>query len=228
MLMREETLGYDFEEPPGSTCDTTPLPVKTEVGLLTQTESEYTKPEKEPYHEPTIPDDIFAPVPQKKTSQNSALRKRCFPYSTEVQWKDWQWQLKNRICDLPGIKRLFKLSENELNAFTSSNGVMPVSITPYYALLLHQLGENHPLRKAVIPTTAELVISEGEAADPLGENDQSPVRGLVHRYPDRVLFLVTHMCSSYCRYCTRSRLVGKSDDKHAFSKQSWQKCIQSA
>jgi len=224
--MREETRGYEFEEPPSRICDTTPLPVKTEVGLLTQTEPQYTKTEKIPYLEPIISDDIFAPVPQKKTSQNSALRKRCFPFSTEVQWKEWQWQLKNRICDLAGMQRLFRLSENELGAFTSSNGVMPVSITPYYALLLHQLGESHPLRKAVVPTAAELVISDGEAEDPLGENDQSPVRGLVHRYPDRVLFLVTHMCSSYCRYCTRSRLVGKADDAHAFSKQSWQKCIQ--
>jgi len=87
-------------------------------------------------------------------------------------------------------------------------GQLPLAITPYYASLLDRNNPLQPLRRSVIPVTAEYLHSAGEAADPLGEDHDSPVPGLVHRYPDRVLFLVTDFCSTYCRYCTRSRMVG--------------------
>ena len=86
--------------------------------------------------------------------------------------------------------------------------MLPVSITPYYMSLVSRDDRNQPLRRTVIPTTAEFDRGLGEADDPLGEDGDSPVPGLVHRYPDRVLLLVTDFCSSYCRYCTRSRMVG--------------------
>ena len=86
--------------------------------------------------------------------------------------------------------------------------MLPVSITPYYMSLVSRDDRSQPLRRTVIPTTAEFDRGPGEADDPLGEDGDSPVPGLVHRYPDRVLLLVTDFCSSYCRYCTRSRMVG--------------------
>ncbi len=86
--------------------------------------------------------------------------------------------------------------------------MLPVSITPYYMSLVSRDDASQPLRRTVIPTTAEFTTGLGEADDPLGEDGDSPVPGLVHRYPDRVLLLVTDFCSSYCRYCTRSRVVG--------------------
>ena len=89
--------------------------------------------------------------------------------------------------------------------------MLPVSITPYYMSLVSRDDRNQPLRRTVIPTTAEFDRGLGEADDPLGEDGDSPVPGLVHRYPDRVLLLVTDFCSSYCRYCTRSRMVGHGE-----------------
>jgi lysine 2,3-aminomutase len=86
--------------------------------------------------------------------------------------------------------------------------MLPVSVTPYYMSLVSRDDRNQPLRKTVIPTTHEFLKNPGEADDPLHEDDDSPIPGLVHRYPDRVLLLVTDFCSSYCRYCTRSRMVG--------------------
>lgn len=105
----------------------------------------------------------------------------------------------------------------------SENG-LPLNITPYYASLIDRDNPDHPIRKAIVPVTAESIMSYGEAEDPLGEDSDSPVHGLVHRYPDRVLFLVTDFCSSYCRYCTRSRMVGGS---HCLvsDKTRWQKAI---
>jgi lysine 2,3-aminomutase len=85
---------------------------------------------------------------------------------------------------------------------------LPVAITPYYASLIDRENPSQPIRRTVVPVTGEYFTSPGESEDPLGEEHDSPVPGLVHRYPDRVLFLVTDFCSTYCRYCTRSRIVG--------------------
>ena len=100
------------------------------------------------------------------------------------------------------------LSDDERKALSDGDSMLPVSITPYYMSLVSRDDRNQPLRRTVIPTTAEFHRGLGEADDPLGEDGDSPMPGLVHRYPDRVLLLVTDFCSSYCRYCTRSRVVG--------------------
>jgi lysine 2,3-aminomutase len=105
------------------------------------------------------------------------------------------------------LERVLVLSEDE-RAALSQGAMLPVSITPYYMSLVSRDDRNQPLRRTVIPTAAEFDRGLGEADDPLGEDGDSPVPGLVHRYPDRVLLLVTDFCSSYCRYCTRSRMVG--------------------
>jgi len=105
------------------------------------------------------------------------------------------------------------------------DGVLPVGITPYYASLLDPDDPTQPLRKTVVMVGNEFVRSPEEQSDPLNEDSDSPVPGLVHRYPDRVLFLVTGTCPVYCRYCTRSRMVGKPGGEYSFSTQQWERAI---
>lgn len=138
----------------------------------------------------------------------NTFRKTHFPASTARDWNDWRWQLRNRIRDLAGLERVFDLSDDEREAVRRHRGALPVGITPYYAALVAQ---SAALRKTMIPVTAEYIRSPGEREDPLGEEDHSPVPGLVHTYPDKVLFLVTDFCATYCRYCTRSRMVGAGE-----------------
>lgn len=146
---------------------------------------------------------------QDQTSPKTiAFRNRFYPDITDEQWNSWQWQVSNRISKPEQLKRFLNLSSAELGAFQQLKTKLPMGITPYYMGLLPENDPDHPLRRTVIPTQHEFVIMPGEENDPLGEENQSPVPGLVHRYPDRVLFLVTDFCSTYCRYCTRSRMVG--------------------
>jgi len=140
-----------------------------------------------------------------------AFKDQRYPHITDTQWSDWRWQLKNRITDMTSLSRIIGLSPEEQDAMTGPTK-LPLAVTPYYASLLSRRDATHPVRRSVIPVTAERVCSPGEADDPLAEDHDSPVPGLVHRYPDRVLFLVTGFCSTYCRYCTRSRMVGNEKD----------------
>lgn len=164
-------------------------------------------------------------TPKFKTGQKTtSFRKKYFPSVSSAEWNNWQWQLGNRIRDLDSLRRLINLSEDEINAIGLSRNGLPLNITPYYASLIDRDNPEHSIRKAVVPVTAESIMSYGEAEDPLGEDSDSPVHGLVHRYPDRVLFLVTDFCSSYCRYCTRSRMVGGSRCTVS-DKTRWEKAI---
>lgn len=147
--------------------------------------------------------------------RSTAFRQKFFPTVTADKWNDWRWQLKNRITSMNDLKRLIHLSKDETEAIFSSGGNIPLSITPYYASLIDQNDHSHPLRKSVVPVMAEYLRSPGEEEDPLKENSHSPVPGIVHRYPDRVLFLATNFCSTYCRYCTRSHMVGARDKFHS-------------
>ena len=142
------------------------------------------------------------------SARTTAFRKHFFPDATPTEWNDWHWQLRHRIRDAHALSNLISLSEDEKKAMSSMAGQLPVAITPYYAGLLDRNNSLQPIRRCVVPVTGEYLHSAGEAADPLGEDHDTPVPGLVHRYPDRVLFLVTDFCSTYCRYCTRSRMVG--------------------
>jgi lysine 2,3-aminomutase len=116
--------------------------------------------------------------------------------------------MRNRIRTLEQIESMLVLSEEEREAMTFGGVMLPVSITPYYMSLVSRDDPNQPLRRTVIPTSHEFVHTKDEADDPLGEDKHSPVPGLVHRYPDRVLLLVHDFCTTFCRYCTRSRVVG--------------------
>ncbi len=142
------------------------------------------------------------------------FRKRHFPTVSDGEWGDWHWQIRNRIQGSRGISDILRLSGEEREALALSPGVPPFAVTPYYASLLDPEDERQPLRRTVIPVMGEHRRLEGEQDDPLGEERDSPVPGLVHRYPDRVLFLLTEYCSTYCRYCTRSRVVGNRTPAH--------------
>ena len=132
-----------------------------------------------------------------------------YPGVTKREWDDWRWQLRNRLRTTADLKRVMTLAGYESTAGPRSRDRLPLSITPYYSTLIDRDNHLDPIRRCVVPTILENEISPGEAEDPLGEDDDSPVPGLVHRYPDRVLFMATNKCSVYCRYCTRSRSVGK-------------------
>jgi len=150
---------------------------------------------------------------------------RFHPEATVQEWVDWRWQIRNRIRDLPGLERTFNLSDDERAAVIRHSGPLPVGITPYYASLMDPNDPQDPLRRTHIPVIGEYERSAGESIDPLGEDHDTVVPGLVHRYPDRVLFLVSPLCSTYCRYCTRSRLVG-GNGEYSFGRSRWEKAIE--
>ncbi|MGH7450962.1 MAG: lysine 2,3-aminomutase [bacterium] len=125
----------------------------------------------------------------------------------DEQWNDWRWQLKHRLNSVDELSQIVNLTESEKKALRANN-LFRVDITPYFAALIDPDDRDCPIRKQVIPTDAEMVPFTSMMEDSLAEDRHSPVPGLVHRYPDRVLMLVTTQCASYCRYCTRSRIVG--------------------
>ena len=130
---------------------------------------------------------------------------------TEEQWNDWHWQVENRLSTLEDIEAVLDLTEQEKEDIAKVIGGFRVGITPYYASLMDPKDPMCPVRMQAVPTLAEMHRSEADDADPLHEDADSPAPGLTHRYPDRVLFLVTDQCSMYCRHCTRRRLAGETD-----------------
>ena len=138
-----------------------------------------------------------------------AFRKNFYPQISDREWNDWHWQLRNRITGFRELERFLCLSEAERRAADPSHAMFPLAVTPYFLSLIDRDNPDQSLRRTVIPDCLEHRHAAEEAEDPLGEEKDSPLPGLVHRYPDRVLFLVTDFCSTYCRYCTRSRIVGK-------------------
>ena len=137
--------------------------------------------------------------------------KRMFPEVTDEQWNNWHWQVQNRIETLEQLKKYIKLTTEEENGVKESLKTLRMAITPYYLSLIDQSNPNCPVRKQAIPTHAETHHSAADLLDPLHEDGDSPAPGLTHRYPDRVLLLVTDMCSMYCRHCTRRRFAGQTD-----------------
>ena len=160
----------------------------------------------------------------KQTYKSRDFRKEFFPDVSNQHWNDWRWQIRNRLTTLGDLEKIIRLSEDEKSAIMSHKGSLPLSITPYYASLLDRDNPDQALRKCVIPVNSEFSISPEEKVDPLGEDNHSPFPGLVHRYPDRVLFLTTDFCSVCCRYCTRSRLIGDSTSCR-FNQKNWNNAI---
>jgi lysine 2,3-aminomutase len=157
--------------------------------------------------------------------QSEDLRKTLFPKATRLEWNDWRWQLRNRIRSHEQLTRILRLSMDESIAILQHRGSLPLAITPYYAGLLDPDNALQPIRRAVVPITDEYICSPGEAEDPLSEERDSPVAGVIHRYQDRVLFLATNFCSTNCRYCTRSRLVCEKQEQTVLKKR-WNRAIE--
>ena len=129
----------------------------------------------------------------------------------ESDWNDWKWQVRNRIETLEDLKKYVTLTPEEEDGVSKCLGTLRMAITPYYLSLIDLNNPNCPVRKQAVPTAAELHQAEADLLDPLHEDTDSPVPGLTHRYPDRVLLLVTDQCSMYCRHCTRRRFAGQHD-----------------
>lgn len=142
---------------------------------------------------------------------------------TEEQWNDWRWQWQSRIEDVETLAKVIPLSEEAIAGVNKALERVRMAITPYYASLIDPEDENCPVRLQAVPRGFEVEVRPWEAVDPLDEEADSPVEGLVHRYPDRVLFLVTEQCSMYCRHCTRRRVVGVTDS--VASKERMEKAI---
>lgn len=138
-------------------------------------------------------------------------RKELFPKVTDEQWNDWHWQVKNRIETLEDLKKYVKLTKDEEAGVKKTLKTLRMAITPYYLSLIDPKDPNDPVRRQAIPTGAETHVSAADLLDPLHEDEDSPAPGLTHRYPDRVLFLITDQCSMYCRHCTRRRFAGQND-----------------
>ncbi len=125
----------------------------------------------------------------------------------DAKWNDWRWQLSNRVNDLADFEEILELTDDEREGLSAPDKFR-VDVTPYFLSLVDPADPNDPIRRQIIPLGRELTSFTGMMEDSLAEDRHSPVPGLVHRYPDRVLMLITTQCASYCRYCTRSRIVG--------------------
>ncbi|MBI9112174.1 KamA family radical SAM protein [Maridesulfovibrio ferrireducens] len=158
----------------------------------------------------------------EKNGADSSLkefRKRVYPSVSDREWDDWRWQIANRVKDVGTIEKI--IGDSMAGAMLLNKG-LPAAVTPYYLGVVASSG-TAGLRRCIEPTVHEFMADTNESVDPLGEEGHMVAPGLVHRYPDRVLFLVTDYCSTYCRYCTRSRLVGKTGRPHSMKK--WKSAI---
>jgi len=160
----------------------------------------------------------FEEPPGEEVEEPPPRRAILWPDVSDQQWNDWRWQLTHRLNTIDDFARVIRLTPEEVAGLLAP-GHFRVDVTPHFASLMDPNDPNCPIRRQVVPTIRELVPFEAEMADSLAEDAHSPVPGLVHRYPDRVLMLVTTQCASYCRFCTRSRVVG--DSKAQFSRTNY-------
>jgi lysine 2,3-aminomutase len=156
---------------------------------------------------------LLFPVPTgpKKVEETKEIIPPLWKNVSEREWNDWRWQLRHRITTYEQLKEILELTSEEIEGIKHSKGRLALAVTPYFASLMDPFNPNCPIRRQAIPRVEEIHLSKNEMVDPLGEDKHSPVPGLVHRYPDRVLLLVTDQCAVYCRYCTRRRLVGSHE-----------------
>ena len=129
------------------------------------------------------------------------------------KWNDWKWQLKNRVSSLARLEQLMPVTASERAGALLAGSKLSLSITPHFFNLIDVDNPECPIRRQVVPRMEEGYTAPWEMTDPCGEDSHMPVPGLVHRYPDRVLFLVTDRCATYCRYCTRSRVVSGAGEQ---------------
>ncbi|HMQ10512.1 MAG TPA: KamA family radical SAM protein [Oligoflexia bacterium] len=159
-------------------------------------------------------------------AQANHFRKQFFPDCTIQEWNDWKWQVRNRVRKIDQLEHIINLTDDERASIIRRTGNLPIAITPYYLSLFDRYNPQQAIRMTHLPVEGEFIKSPGEDPDPLGEEHDTAAPGLVHRYPDRVLFLTTGFCSTYCRYCTRSRMVGETNGVYSFSISNWEKAAQ--
>ena len=156
------------------------------------------------------------------------MNNRVFEYfnieKDDVRWNDWRWQYRNRIVDVETLAKIISLTDQEKEDINRCSDMYSMAITPYYASLMSATDASCPLRRQAVPSIKETIIHSGEMSDPLCEASSSPVANIVHRYPDRVLFLVSHQCAMYCRHCIRKIRVG--DEGFILSEQEKQAAIE--
>ena len=128
-----------------------------------------------------------------------------------ARWNDWRWQMRHRFIKPEQFEKLLRLTTSERRGLAMTQEKFAVAVTPHFAELMDPDDPNCPIRRQVVPREEELLVGPGDMTDPCGEDHDSPVPGLVHRYPDRVLLLALDTCAAYCRYCTRSRLVSQGE-----------------
>ncbi len=136
----------------------------------------------------------------------------------------YSYQYRHSVRSLKDLEGRLALTDPEKKYFAQKSG-LPFLVTPYYLDLIDPSDPTDPIRKMVVPSIEETTEHPEELVDPLGEENLSPVPGVVHRYPDRVLFLLTAFCSTYCRYCTRSRMVGNFEN-YSFPKKQWEQGLE--
>ena len=205
--MKEDTFP-DFEPPSGQELES--IEVHFATSLLDEI----------PFSKTEIPHSDFNTV----NPQASLFRNRFFPQATDKQWNSWRWQIQNSYTSFRKLAEMLDLGKVEDADFLVKSRKLPLRITPYYASLLYGHPMDYPLVKSVVPNRLELIVSPGEESDPLHEEEMCPIDNLVHRYPDRVLFLSTGFCSVYCRYCTRTHMVAK--DKKHYGVKAWERSIE--
>jgi len=154
--------------------------------------------------------EAFASYSVETTRREEVCDLLGVPYDPD-HWNDWRWQMRHRLTRLEQFERLLDLTESERRGLLLASEKFSVAVTPEFAALIDPHDPGCPIRLQVVPTESELLVSPGDMTDPCGEDGASVVEGLVHRYPDRVLFLALDTCAAYCRYCTRSRLVSQGE-----------------
>lgn len=179
-----------------------------------------TFPAEKPFKNSYVPISDFNLI----STETAKFRADNFPLASDRQWNSWRWQIQNSYTNFSKLSEVINISHISDIEFLTKSRKLPLRITPYYASLLNNKSDNFAIAKSVVPSTQELIISEGEESDPLHEETMCPVPNLVHRYPDRTLFLSTGFCSVYCRYCTRSHMVLK--DKKHYGTKAWEKSFE--
>ncbi|MCK5179448.1 MAG: hypothetical protein KAR32_07945, partial [Candidatus Omnitrophica bacterium] len=150
-------------------------------------------------------------ISSREKASLTAQENRVFNFfnAAPLDWEDWRWQIRHRVTTRDVLGKLIKITPQEMQGIEGCGDKLTMSISPYFASLMDTDDPACPIRLQCVPQADEFKTSPEEMADPCAEDRNSPVHGLVHRYPDRVLFLVNEMCAMYCRYCTRSRMVGE-------------------
>ena len=157
---------------------------------------------------PSAPNAVLGDTPAF-----TSLAPGYWPEVPPEQWNDWKWQLKNRVTSLAQLEKHLVLTPSERAGVLVAGSKLSLAVTPHFFNLIERDNPDCPIRRQVLPRLEESLTTPFELADPCGEDSHMPVPGLVHRYPDRVLFLVTDRCASYCRYCTRSRVVSGAGEQ---------------